>query len=182
MATLEQVEKLREKANVSYDEAKEALDHSNGDLLDAMIYLEKQGKVKTPEGGGRYSSSDAGSKDSQSQADHTEKKDSAPGESFGELVKRLIKFCCRIIRRGNINNFEIYKDGERKASFPITLLVVMIVFAFWISFPLLIIGLFFGLRYRFNGPDFHKSAVNNAMDTAAEAAESIKKSLNSTHN
>ena len=49
MDELEKVEKLRERANVSYEEAKEALDKSNGDLLDAMVYLEKQGKVKSPE-------------------------------------------------------------------------------------------------------------------------------------
>ncbi len=56
MATLEQVEKLREKANVSFEEAKAALDACNGDLLDALIYLEKQGRVNAPTGGGYYSS------------------------------------------------------------------------------------------------------------------------------
>ena len=42
MTEFEKVEKLRERANVSYEEAKEALLASEGDLLDAMIYLEKQ--------------------------------------------------------------------------------------------------------------------------------------------
>lgn len=56
MTTLEQVEKLRAMANVSYDEAKAALDATNGDLLEAIILLEKQGKVATPSGGGYYSS------------------------------------------------------------------------------------------------------------------------------
>ena len=49
MENLEKVEKLRERANVSYEEAKEALEASNWDLLDAMVYLEKQGKTKAPE-------------------------------------------------------------------------------------------------------------------------------------
>ena len=183
MATLEQVEKLRERANVSYDEAKEALDKTNGDLLEAMIYLEKQGKVTPPEGGGYYSSDDYHkSANSQSSTGSTEKAEYSPGESLGELIKKFIKFCCKVIHKGNINNFEIYKNNERKASFPITLLAVMIIFAFWISIPLLIIGLFFGLRYRFNGPDFKKSAANNVMDTAADAAENIKKSFNNNNN
>lgn len=56
MITLEQVEKLREKANVSYDEAKAALEAANGDMLEALINLEKQGKVVPPEGGGYYRS------------------------------------------------------------------------------------------------------------------------------
>ena len=46
MDNLEKVERLREKADVSYEEAKKALDECDGDLLDAMVYLEKQGKVK----------------------------------------------------------------------------------------------------------------------------------------
>ena len=46
MDMFEKVEKLREKANVSYEEAKEALERSNGDILDAMILLEKEGKTK----------------------------------------------------------------------------------------------------------------------------------------
>ncbi|MDP4159978.1 MAG: ubiquitin, partial [Bacillota bacterium] len=56
MTTLEQVEKLCAMANISYEEAKAALDAANGDLLEAIIYLEKQGKVKAPTGGGYYSS------------------------------------------------------------------------------------------------------------------------------
>ncbi len=56
MVTLEQVEKLRERADVSYDEAKAALEEANGDLLEALITLEKKGSVTPPEGGGYYSS------------------------------------------------------------------------------------------------------------------------------
>ena len=37
--TLEQVERLREKADVSYGQAKAALEYSGGNLLDAIIYL-----------------------------------------------------------------------------------------------------------------------------------------------
>ena len=39
MEHLEKVEKLRERANVSYEDAKEALEASEWDLLDAMVYL-----------------------------------------------------------------------------------------------------------------------------------------------
>lgn len=178
MTTLEQVEKLREKTNVSYNEAKEALEAANGDLLDAMIYLEKKGKVSPPEGGGHYDSSDSHESTDIPVGESSAKKTESPaGESFGDLINKFIKFCGKIIHKGNINNFEIYKGTERKASFPITLLVVLAVLAFWITLPLIIIGLFFGLRYRFNGPDIKKSAVNTAMDTAADTAENIKKSF-----
>ena len=47
MDEFEKVEVLREKANVSYEEAREAIKQADGDLLEAMVILEKQGKVKT---------------------------------------------------------------------------------------------------------------------------------------
>lgn len=44
--SLELIEKLRQRANVSYAEAKEALEKCNGDLLEALIDLEKDNKIK----------------------------------------------------------------------------------------------------------------------------------------
>lgn len=43
---LEDIDFLRERANVSYSEAKEALEKCNGDMLEAILYLEKENKVK----------------------------------------------------------------------------------------------------------------------------------------
>ncbi|WP_097026328.1 DUF4342 domain-containing protein [Clostridium peptidivorans] len=44
---LEQIDELRKRTNVSYEDAKEALDKCEGDMLEAIIYLEKNNKVKT---------------------------------------------------------------------------------------------------------------------------------------
>ena len=48
--TLELVERLKEKADVSYTQAKEALEYSGGNLLDALIYLEEKGAIPRTEG------------------------------------------------------------------------------------------------------------------------------------
>jgi len=45
--TLELVERLQEKAPESYAQAKQALEYSEGNLLDAMIYLEENGAMAT---------------------------------------------------------------------------------------------------------------------------------------
>lgn len=42
MDNFEKLEKLREHANISYEETKQALENSNWDILDAMIYLEQK--------------------------------------------------------------------------------------------------------------------------------------------
>ena len=53
MTNYEMVELLRQKANVSYEEAKAALEASDWDLLDAIVLLEREGKV--PENDARFS-------------------------------------------------------------------------------------------------------------------------------
>ena len=42
--SLEQVDLIMKRANVSYTEAKEALEQANGDVVEALMLLEKQGK------------------------------------------------------------------------------------------------------------------------------------------
>lgn len=182
MATLEQVEKLRERANVSYDEAKAALDASNGDMLDALIYLEKQGKVSSP-GGGYYSSektADGGEKDIQAayNGGSGHPGGSKAGKDFMDVIKQFGRFVMKLIRKGNENYFEASKDNDNKLSLPVTVLVLLLIFTFWITVPLLVIGLFAGFRYRFHGPDLGKKTVNDVMDSAADAVDSVKKSIN----
>ncbi|WP_432405348.1 DUF4342 domain-containing protein [Wukongibacter sp. M2B1] len=44
--TLEQIDSLRERANVSYEDAKEALEKFDGDMVEALVHLEKEKKIK----------------------------------------------------------------------------------------------------------------------------------------
>ena len=46
MDHFEMVEKLRQKTQVSYEDAKSALEACDWDLLDALVYLEQQGKLQ----------------------------------------------------------------------------------------------------------------------------------------
>ncbi|MDT8716794.1 DUF4342 domain-containing protein [Clostridium sp. 19966] len=46
---LESIDELRKRTNVSYEDAKEALEKSNGDIVEAIVYLEKQNKIKNPQ-------------------------------------------------------------------------------------------------------------------------------------
>lgn len=45
--TLEQVELIMQRANVSYTEAKEALEQCDGNIVEALLYLEKVEKINT---------------------------------------------------------------------------------------------------------------------------------------
>ncbi|AFM39382.1 transcription factor [Desulfosporosinus acidiphilus SJ4] len=183
MTTLEQVEKLCTMANISYEEAKAALDAANGDLLEAIIYLEKQGKITAPTGDGYYSSKktiDPNAEDTQDNywdKHHHHHHHCHGGKGFFSVLKKIGEFCFKMIRKGNTNFVEVLKGDEIKASFPVTVLALLLIFAFWVTIPLIIIGLFFGLRYRFKGSDLGSDTVNKVMKSAAEAAEHLKKSI-----
>jgi len=180
MTTLEQVEKLRAMANISYDEARAALDAANGDLLEAVINLEKQGKINEPTGSGYFSSEKATEPNNEGCKTYGGDKQSKygnGGENFTSLLKKFGKFCMNMIHKGNSNYFDVLKGGESKASFPVTALVLLLLIGFTVVIPLSIIGLFFGFRYRFNGPDFTGNTVNDAMNNAADAAINLKKTI-----
>jgi hypothetical protein len=114
MVTLEQVEKLREKANISYEEAKAALEKTNGDILEAIINLEKEQRIEAPQDGGFYCSKDPDEelKDRREQ-DIKGKSEPDDSISFAELARRFVGWCRRLIVRGNRNSFEVKKDGTR---------------------------------------------------------------------
>ncbi|WP_443663484.1 DUF4342 domain-containing protein, partial [Clostridium sp.] len=44
-----QIDELRKRANVSYEDAKNALEQNEGNIIESLIYLEKQNKIKPDE-------------------------------------------------------------------------------------------------------------------------------------
>ena len=179
MVTLEQVEQLRQRANISYDEAKAALEETNGDLLQAIINLEKQNCIKPPKGGGFFSSRNTqqSSVDNGTGENLNEEFKIKDSPSFRELMCRFFKWCGKIISKGNRNYFEVVKDGNKVMTIPVTILAILLLFTFWITVPIMIIGLFFGYRYMFSGPELGKENINRAMDSVADVAGSIKKEV-----
>ena len=77
------------------------------------------------------------------------------------------------INLGNRNRFEVRKGDDMVLDLPVTVLVLLLIFAFWVCVPLLVIGLFAGFRYSFSGAELGRESINNAMDKAAEAADKV---------
>ena len=86
-----------------------------------------------------------------------------------------------ILRKANRNSFEISKDGKIILTVPVLVFVIVLLFAFHIVIPLMIIGLFFSIKYHFSGPDVHSVDVdiNAAMDSASRTAENLKNEFTS---
>ncbi len=173
MDQLEKVEKIREKTGVTYEEAREALQQSNDDLLDAVVYLERQGKIKKPELE-VFSTQTYSSDDFKKAADTYEKETHS---SFGEIVDRFFAWCGDVLKKSWENYFDVKKEGKVIISAPILILVLLLIFAFPVSLILLIVGMFFGFRYSFRGNMNVKIDLNEACDKAADACDQIKKDV-----
>ncbi len=167
MEHIEMVEKLMSKANVSYAEAKQALENNNWDMLDALIELERQGKVRTGQGAAHYTTEP----EKEQQKAREEKQDTRSG--WDEFWSGF----CRLIRRGMQNSFVAQRRGETIISIPVLLLIVLLCVGFWIILPLMIVGLFCECRYSFRGPDLGRKDVNDAMGKASEYADDLKNSV-----
>lgn len=200
--TFEQVEALREHANVGYGDARAALEATGGDMLEAIILLEKEGKVAAPQGGAYVTgggqvrreqneasanaarqaaqaakSAQGGQKNQKRQEIYLESEKKGKDSSFNRQMKSLWKSFCGLVHKGNINNFEIYRHDRKIVSLPINVLILALMFFFWMVLPALVVGLFFNFRYRFYGPDIGRETLNNVMDKAAQTASEIKQSL-----
>lgn len=174
MITMEQVEKLREKTGITYEEAKKVLEQTDGDLLEALILLERENKIKAPNGGGTYYSNEETKQESNEQSQNEGSKKNAKAQykedrlSLGELVGSFFNWMGKAFNKGNANDFEVNKDGKNVIRLPLTVLVLLLIFTFWFVIPLMVIGLILGFRYSFAGPDLEKTQVNKAMDTVTD--------------
>lgn len=156
----EMVEKLRQKANVTYEEAKDALESSDWDMLDALVLLESEGKVRPDESASGYT---------------TKPKPEPQPEKhwnmeWSEGAKRFGRMLCRLFQKGNSNSFIISRKGSELVSMPVTVLVLLVIMGWPFSLIVLVAGLFIGLQYSFRGPDVGDK-INSMMDKASEAAQ-----------
>ena len=171
MEHIDLVERLMEKANVSYGEAKQALENNNWDILDALIDLERQGKVRSGEGTTHYTTD----RESEPASPHTEasggdNKRRSGWEAFWESF-------CELIRKGMANHFVVERRGETLISIPVLIMLLLVCVCFWLALPLLIVGLFCECHYSFQGSELGRKDVNDAMGKVSGYAEDIKDSV-----
>ena len=165
MDHFEMVEKLRAKANVSYEEAKEALEKSDWDILDALVLLESEGKVKDAPENKEYTTQE------KREDAWTTRNGGEVRASVSSTLQKLWEFVKKVFQKGNSNQFVINRRGDELIAMPITVLALLMI-CFWpFSLIVLFVGLFLGCRYSFRGPDIN-TKVNDFMDKAQEKAAS----------
>lgn len=167
MDQMELVESLREKTGCGYSEAKAALEETGGDLLEALCWLEQHGKTQVI--GASCSTEDHEPPRAEPEPEATS--DSGP---FVRGVKTLWGGIQDLIRLGNSNELVVQnKAGKKELGVPLTLLVLLLIAAFWFVIALIILALFCGWRFSIEGP-VGSPDLNETMGKATDFAENIK--------
>ena len=92
-------------------------------------------------------------------------------------LKNLGAHLRRLLACGNRNRFIARKGEEQLLAMPVTALVLLMLCAFWVCVPLLVIGLFAGCRYGFEGKELGREDINRVLGKAADAADHVKQTV-----
>ena len=198
MNEFEMIEKLVEKTNVSFEEASEALRACEGNLVDALVYLERKvnaekildaeetraaeamaDTVQTDETDNNTVNVDEmaaenAATEEKKEEDTMREETRNTKKNNGEAIKGFFRKVKDIL----VNNaLSVTRNGEEKVRIPAWLLAIILVCCFKFSAIVLIISLFLGCRYAFVGKD-DLSAANDVMDKAGDVVDKVKAQFN----
>lgn len=129
--SLEKIDMLMERANISYKEAKDALEMHNGDMVEALIYLESSNKT-APKVAPKHVRVQA--------KPHAHGQRTArPENDFFEDVKKFIA-------KMHKTSFVIRNKSKKVLDIPLTIAALIILFTVPVSFFLLILPYLFGYQ------------------------------------
>ena len=163
MDDLEKVETIRTKCNVSYTDAKAALDAADGNVLDAIIWLESQGKTQTTSAHAATESAPVDEPSAEMVAAQAAYEKSSEKTDFSKKMDSAWEYLKKLFRLSLDTKFIATRRDA---------------IAWGATIWLMLIGLFFGMRYRIDSDGDVPGSINNLMDSAANAADDIKQNLN----
>ena len=191
MDNYQKVEQLVNKAGCSYEDAKAALEGCEWDMLDAVISLEREGKISKETAEQKTEepieiipevSSDkvSGNNSQQITYVYAEGQDGNNGgtENTGNSKKepkKIRKLWNRIKSILMNNRMLIFKsNGQQIVDLPILIPVIALIAFFWATLILAGVAMVFGCRFHFEGEDLGKATINNTMDKATDYAEKVR--------
>lgn len=174
---LAKAQKLSEKAQVPFEEARTALEQNNWDMLDALLFL--QNKEKTSQAQSAEYTTQGNNTDYNNQYNNQYQYQNEKSSSFGEAIGKGVKWFVDLVKKGMDNDFLIERKTMNPIRIPITVAVIILILLNGLTLVALIVGLFFGFRYSFQGPNINSSAddVNDALHRAGKSAEEFTQDI-----
>ena len=199
MTQYEMTEQLAVKCGVSVEEAMTALEASGWNTLTATHLLEQEKFRRMQElnafaEGGTAAAVQTAPEETAREETANEETARAPKSVAVEVIeaakqketrkhrgnqglRNLGAYLRKLLACGNRNRFIARKGEEQLLSMPVTALVLLMLCAFWVCVPLLVIGLFAGCRYGFEGRELGREDINRVLGKASDAAEHVKQTV-----
>ena len=168
------VEKLREKTGITYEDAKRVLEINNWDILDAILDLEKQEKVKGPSVSIFYTNEYKESYEEENTEYNFEeiKKDS--NYKSNNTFEGIFEVICKAIDTCNNIFIEIKGKNNFFLKFPLTVVIVLLIFGFWLLIPLVVIGLFLDIEFSVESKKINTNKINDILSKISKEVQKIK--------
>ena len=191
MENYQKVEQLVNKAGCSYEDAKAALEGCEWDMLDAVISLERDGKISKETAEQKTEepieiipevSADKVSGNNSQQITYVYAEGQGGNNAGGENTdnsqkepKGVRKLWNRIKSILMNNRMLVYKsNGQQIVDLPIVIPLIALIAFFWATLILAGVAMVFGCRFHFEGEDLGKTTINNTMDKATDYAEKVR--------
>ena len=177
MEKLKLVDKLKEKANISYKDAKDALENNNWDILDAIVYLENTGKIRKPTNSVFYTNEYKETYNDKNEVTNIYKNKNENKYKSRNNFEGIFESVCKYIDTCNNIFFEIIREKRTILRVPLTVVIVLLFFTFWIVIPLMIIGLFFDIEFYISSIKVNTEKVNKIFSEISRNVKRIKEEL-----
>ncbi|HAS73775.1 MAG TPA: hypothetical protein DCS67_06490 [Clostridiales bacterium UBA8960] len=132
--SLEKIDMLMERANISYKEAKEALELHDGDMVEALIHLEASNKTAKGKAGQK-----ANGNKGQAHAHVHMRRQGKSNSDFMDDVKKFFE-------KMHKTSFVVGNKSKRILDIPLTIAALLILFTMPVSMFILILPYLFGYK------------------------------------
>jgi hypothetical protein len=161
---------LVKSTGVSYEDAKIALESSGWDLLDAAVWLEKNGRTEARSNS--FSTDPEQQEQAQRQQQQRNEAPRGSAETGHRVSGNLISSLISKIRSILVSNELVVckQSGEIFLEIPVWLAVILLAVAFWPTLIVLVLVFILGFRFRFHGPDLGGETLNRVLNQAENSA------------
>lgn len=171
MTNTEMIDKIVQKSGITREQAEDALAKNNWDLLDAMIYVERNYSQQASSSSSSYSTYNGGYNQNPQSFRFDEKQKTQSGSFDGEgVLKKLWEFLVR-------NSLVISRNGRDIAALPVIVWAVLLLSSFSSILVIMLLTMFFDVKYYFRGQQLGTDAVNGVMDSIFNLVQKVKKSI-----
>lgn len=165
--TMEQVEKVRMCTGVTYEEARTALEQTGGNVLDAVILLERRGQREGAEGHYSTRPEEPGRRSAYEWKRPT-------GRQVRDAAASVVSNCMSIY-------LEVWKNRQMTCRMPLLAALLLVLIVPYVMVGLLLLGLCLGYRVHIAGRGTEgwgsrvNQTVDQVVDTVSDAVSSLRK-------